>query len=32
MMFGDKAEAGTAPPTDAQLAFFQAYYDKLTAK
>ena len=32
MLFGDKTEAGAAPPTDAQLAFFQAYYDKLTAK
>lgn len=32
MIFGDKAEAGAGPTTDAQIAFFQAYYDKLAGK
>ncbi len=32
MLFGDKAEAAAGPTTDAQIAFFQAYYDKRTAK
>jgi hypothetical protein len=31
MVFGNKPE-GTQVPTDAQLAFFQAYLEKLTAK
>jgi para-nitrobenzyl esterase len=32
MLFGDKTEAEAAPRNDAQLAFFQAYYDTLTAR
>jgi para-nitrobenzyl esterase len=31
MIFGNKPE-GAQAPTDAQLAFFQSYFDKLTAK